>query len=204
MNIAVFLDSQGQVAPLTAPGTVTLFSRNSGRWLIAQQVAFDLSSCTSLDVFRERTLAMLAQFPACHHFVTRDVHGAPRAWFDGLGLTLWQCTGAPERALDTIAQQQPVAPEPEMSLPQAFVHPGTEPGEFYVDLIAARQAGADDTHTAKLLLIPLLGHAEFSRLELLCDHVPKWFARLADYHLIYHSTPLDDGNLRVVVTKTAS
>ncbi|SFU16461.1 Fe-only nitrogenase accessory protein AnfO [Kosakonia arachidis] len=203
MNIAVFLDRQGQVAPLTAPGTVTLFSREHGRWQIVQKIAFDLSSCTSLDVFRERTLAMLAQLPACRHFVTRDVHGAPRAWFDGLGLTLWQCTGAPEPALDTIAQQ-PVAPEAVTLPPQAFVRSGAELGEFYVDLIAARQAGADDIHTAKLLLVPLLGRAEFTRLELRCDHVPKWFARLADYHLQYHSTPLDDGTLRVVVTKTAS
>ncbi|QEM91258.1 hypothetical protein FEI17_11720 [Kosakonia radicincitans] len=203
MNIAVFLDPQGQVAPLTAPGTVTLFSRDCGRWQVAQQIAFDLSSCTSLEAFRERTLAMLAQLPACRHFVTREVQGAPRAWFDGLGLTLWQCTGAPEPALDTIARQ-PMEPEAVTLPPQAFVRSGAEPGEFYVDLIAARQAGADDTHTAKLLLVPLLARAEFTRLELRCDHVPKWFVRLAGYHLLYHSTPLDDGNLRVVVTKTAS
>lgn len=203
MKIAVFLDAQGQVAPLTTPGMVTLFSRDSGHWLVYRKIAFDLSSCTSLEAIRERTLAMLAQIPACRHFVTRDVHGAPRAWFDGLGLTLWQCTGEPEPALDTIAQQQPAEPEPVTLLPQAFIRPGAEPGEFYVDLIAALRAGADDTHTAKLLLVPLLGREEFTRLELLCDHVPKWFARLAEYHLTYHSTPLDDGNLRVVVTKTA-
>lgn len=202
MNIAVFLDPQGHVAPVTVPGRVTLFTRDNGHWRVCRQIAFDLSSCTSLTAFREQTLAMLAQLPACRHFVTRDVHGAPRAWFDGLGLTLWQCTGAVEQALDAIAQQHPVEPEPVTLLPQAFIRPGARQGEFYVDLIAALRAGG--THTSKLLLVPLLQREEFTRLEILCDHVPKWFARLAEYQLVYHSTPLDDGNLRVVVTKTAS
>lgn len=201
MKIAVFLDRHGRVAPLTAPGTVMLFTRDNGCWQVCRQIPFNLSAVTSLVEIRRRTLAMLALLPECRHFVAREIHGALLAWFDGMGLTMWQYDGKPDAVLDAITQRYSPAPAPEAVTlsPEAFVRPGPGPGEFYLDLIAALRCGG--SHTSKHLLLPLLQRQAFRRLEIRCDHVPKWFDRLAEYQLEVTCASAPDGSLRVVVGK---
>ena len=201
MKIAIFIDAQGAIAPLTAPGTVTLYHPQPDGWQVCRKLAFDLSAVTSLAEIRERTLSMLAQLPDCHHFVAHEIHGAQLAWLDGMGLTMWQFRGTPEQALAAIARQQPTSEEPVVVLPEAFIRPGTEEGEFYVDLIAALRCGGDQT--SKRLLLPLLQREAFRRLELRCDHVPKWFSRLEGYQFAVSGENAARGELQVIVSKTA-
>jgi Fe-only nitrogenase accessory protein AnfO len=199
MKIAVFLNEQGLIAALTEPGAVVLYTRENQHWQVCRQIPFTLAGTASLADIRQHTLAMLALMPECRHFVAREIHGALLAWFDGSGLTMWQSAGTPEAALNIIAQQLPAPPEPVALLPQAFVHAGPLPGEFHVDLIAALRCGG--SHTSKQLLVPLMQQESFTRLEIRCDHVPKWFDRLAQYQLSVASSRAPDGNLQVVVSK---
>lgn len=199
MKIAVFLDEQGMIAPLTEPGAVMLYTHDEKGWQVCRQIPFTLAGTPTLADIRQRTLAMLALLPECRHFIAREIHGALLAWFDGMGLTMWQSAGKPEAALNAIALQLPAPVEPVALSPQSFVRPGRHPGEFHVDLIGA--LGCGGSHTSKQLLVPLLQQDTFTRLNIRCDHVPKWFDRLAEYPLTVVSAPTPDGNMQVVVTK---
>lgn len=199
MKIAVFLDARGQIAPIAEPGTVVLYTRSPDGWQVCRQIPFNLATATSLAALRQHTLAMLAQLPECRHFIAGEIQGALLAWFDGMGLTMWQSAGAPEAALEAMARQLASTPAPQAPSPQAAVRPGARPGEFQVDLIAALRGGG--SHTSKQLLVPLLQQPTFRRAEIRCDHVPKWFDRLGEYQLSYRCVSLPDGNLQVVVDK---
>lgn len=205
MNIAVFLDQQGFTAPLGQSGVVTLYTRDGAGWRISQRVPFTLSRQMGLGEIRNRTMSMLAALPDCRHFVARDIQGALLAWLDGMGMTLWQCEGRPEAFLDRLAEhisERITAAEPVVTpLPASLIQPTGDDGAFRLDLIAALRDGGGSGHTSKRLLLPFLQQRHFQRLEILCDHLPRWFdTLLPDMRLSASVTPRPDGTLCVVVT----
>lgn len=198
MKIAVFVDDVGQIAPMDQSGTVLLFAREVQQWRLCQQFPFTMTPEMSLTEIREHTLSLLAQFPECRHFVARDIHGVLLAWLDGKGLTMWQCIGRPLDTLDRIAAQIPPATEPPVLHPEVFIEPGETEGQFRVDLIRALRGGG--AHTSKRVLMPLFEQCRFTRLEITCDHLPKWFSSLDPTRLSYQVMPVVDGVMRVIVT----
>ncbi|WP_437891381.1 Fe-only nitrogenase accessory AnfO family protein [Phytobacter sp. V91] len=197
MKIAVFVDEQGMTAPLGQPGYVKVYTRDGGGWQTCLQIPFALSASLTLNEIRQRTLTMLADLPQCRHFVAREIHGALLAWLDGMGLTMWQGSGQPEDFLDNIASRIAAVPAPVTPLPQAFIVPGAEKGTFRVDLLAALQGGG--SHTSKRLLMPFFEQRNFTSLEILCDHLPKWFSTLNPRELSWTITPAEKGLLTVNV-----
>lgn len=197
MKIAVFVDERGITAPLGQSGYVNVFTREEGQWQSCQQIPFALSPTLTLGQIRQRTLSMLAELPHCRHFVASEIHGALLAWLDGMGLTMWKTSGRPEAFLDRIVAQIPPAPEPVTVLPQAFIMPAEGEGAFRVDLLAALQCGG--AHTSKRLLMPFFAQQTFSSLEILCDHLPKWFSALDTARFTWDITPRSDGTLSVIV-----
>ncbi|QTF07221.1 Fe-only nitrogenase accessory protein AnfO [Brenneria izadpanahii] len=175
MKIAVFINQNGNIAPLFEPGKVKLFSRCDDRWQAAGEIPFTLNYDMSLSEIRTRTLTLLEEMPGCHHFVARQIQGALLAWFDGMGVTMWQFTGIPEDCLaviySSVKQVQRATAVPAAA--ETFIQAGERDGEYHIDLIAA--LAGDARLTSKQLLIPFLQSHTFTRLNVTCDHLPKWF-----------------------------
>lgn len=199
MKIAVFVDEQGVAAPVGQSGYVDVYTRDAGQWQRGQRIPFTLSPSLTLEQIRQRTLAMLAELAPCRHFVASEIHGALLAWLDGMGLTMWKTSGRPEVFLDRIAAQTPSVPElePAPVLPLPFIQPAGSEGAFCVDLLAALHSGG--AHTSKRLLMPFFEQQQFSSLEILCDHLPKWFSTLNPARFAWRVTPRGDGTLSVMV-----
>lgn len=198
MKIAVFVDEQGVTAPLGQSGYVNVFTREEGQWQSCQHIPFALSPTLTLSQIRQRTLSMLAELPPCRHFVASEIHGAPLVWLDGMGLTMWKTSGRPEDFLDRIVAKISPVSETVAVLPQVFIMPTESEGAFRVDLMAALQGGGG-AHTSKELLMPFFEQRTFSSLEILCDHLPKWFSRLDPVRFVWRVTPCGDGTLSVIV-----
>lgn len=201
MKIAVFLDEQGMTSPVWQAHALGLYTRDGEGWRLEKNLPVHLSPEMPLSELRERIAAIIMQLPTCRHFVAAEIHGALRAWFDGMGIAMWQGRGQPLGFLDEIAarDQPPTPAAPETPPQTALVRPGDRDGEFYLNLIEALQGGG--AHTSRRLIQPLLSDAGFQRLEILCDHLPKWFNTLDASRLSVATTSLDDGTLRVVVTR---
>lgn len=105
MKIAVFLNEQGHTLPLGQPGFITLFTRDVTGWQRGESTPFALSWQQGLAEIRQQTLSMLATLHDCHHLVARDIHGALLAWLDGMGITMWKCSGDPMAFLDQMVRQ---------------------------------------------------------------------------------------------------
>ncbi|MCG8707376.1 hypothetical protein JHU04_000563 [Brenneria sp. 4F2] len=175
MKIAVFVDQSGNIAPLFEPGRVKLFSRRDNRWRAIGDIPYALDPAMSLGEIRTRTLTLLEGMPGCHHFAARQIQGALLAWFDGMGVTMWQFSGRPESCLEVIyasAKRMKRVPAPGGAC-DTFIQAGPRAGEYHIDLSAA--LAGDAGLTSKQLLIPFLQSQVFTRLRVTCDHLPKWF-----------------------------
>lgn len=83
-------------------------------------------------------------------------------------------------------------------MPTAFIQPTEKAGEYRLDLIDALRH-SNSGHTSKRLLVPFFQQGSFTRLEITCDHLPKWFTTLEAWQLTADVVPQSDGTLCVTV-----
>lgn len=198
LYIAAYLDPQGMITALGQPGVATLFVPLRSGWQCCREVPCPSTASMSLAALRQQTVTMLEALPECRHIVAREIQGVLLAWLDGRGITMWRGSGKPAPLLDGIAERihasSPVTP----LHPETYFQPGKQSGDFHFNLIEAL-ANSHEGHTSRRLLQPFLQQKQFRRLDVICDHLPKWFATLDAREFSIVSEPRADGTFCVVV-----
>ena len=177
MKIAVFIDDQGNTTSLYQPGRIWLYESSPSGWRVVREITFGLNVQMGLTEIRTLTLAMLADLDGCRHFVARSINGALLSYFDGMGVVMWKLDGEPLGFLPQIQHivEEKAQQEQTQSTPALFIKPGKTAGDYQLDLIDALRS--DKALTSKQVLQPFLRQGEFKRIEVICDHLPKWFSR---------------------------
>jgi|SRR5476649_237792 len=194
MKIAVFMDNDGHTTSLYQPGTVRVFESGPAGWLPVQDIPFSLAGLKALDDIRARTLDMLRSLDGCRHFVADSITGAVRSFFDGMGVVMWRLTGEPAGFLSQIQRrvEEQAGRESALSAPGCFILPGTQAGYYQLNLIDA--LNSDSALTSKQVLLPFLRERDFEQIDIICDHLPKWFKReLLPLKLLLLEVKLPDG-----------
>lgn len=177
MKIAVFIDDQGKTASLYQPGRIWLYESAPSGWRVVREIPFALDLQMRLAEIRNLTLAMLADLEGCRHFVARSINGALLSYFDGMGVVMWKLEGEPLAFLPQIQHivEEKARQQQEQTAPALFIKPGDMAGDYQLDLIGALRS--DKALTSKQVLQPFLRQGEFKQIEIICDHLPKWFSR---------------------------
>jgi Fe-only nitrogenase accessory protein AnfO len=176
MDIAVMVDGGGQAISFNETGFVKLYSNQSGMWKVSKKMAFEINDLFGMAEIRERIRKMVEALVGCRVFVAAEVTGVPYAILEGMGFNIWKVQGAPAEFLDYIAaneaRQKSVALRPAEKL--APVQTERE-GCYFIDLKTLLEQ--DSTLTSKQVLLPFLRYTDFKEVEIICGHVPQWFAK---------------------------
>ncbi|QWA11352.1 Fe-only nitrogenase accessory protein AnfO [Sodalis ligni] len=204
MKIAVFVDTEGKTASLYQQGTIRVYESLPSGWQPVREIPFGLREDMGLAEIRAHILAMLADLDGCRHFVARAINGAMLSYFDGMGIVMWKLTGDPvgflpriqHIALDKTRQEQTA----QGATAATFIKPGDAAGEYRLNLIDALKS--DSALTSKQVLQPFLRRSDFTRLEIVCDHLPKWFDReLPALELTLAAEKKPDGRCYAVISR---
>lgn len=214
MKIAAIVDGNGNAIPFGEPATVRLFSREGDEWYVVDTFAFDPGEHCGLGELKESTQELAARLGDCRIILLRNASGYPRTMLLELGFTLWSIEGAPENYLDRVKQKtaeaaeaaaavvaanQPKAPE---ALPTPKPLGESCAGVYTIDISEAQVC--DGGHNSREILIPFFRTTQFSRIDILCDHVPKWFSsELATMKLNYSTEVVTNGRWLVSVRSHA-
>ncbi|MGD9156446.1 MAG: Fe-only nitrogenase accessory protein AnfO [Bacillota bacterium] len=176
MNIAVMVDSGEQAISFDETGFVKLYGNRSGMWKVTKEMVFGINDLLSIAEIRERIRKMVKALAGCRIFVAAEVTGVPYAILEGMGFNIWKIQGAPAKFLDYIAaneaRQKSVALRPaEKPAPVETERKGC----YFIDLKTLLEK--DSTLTSKQVLLPFLQNVDFKELEVICGHVPLWFAK---------------------------
>ncbi|XBS69689.1 Fe-only nitrogenase accessory protein AnfO [Acerihabitans sp. KWT182] len=204
MKIAVFIDADGRTASFYQQGSIRIYASSPAGWQPVRELAFGLTEEMGLAEVRARTLKMLGELDGCRHFVARAIRGALLSYFDGMGIVMWKLAGDPLGFLPQIEQivNEKARREQAVQAPVAdtFIRPGRQAGEYRLNLIDALKS--DSALTSKRVLQPLLRRSEFTRLDLVCDHLPKWFDReLSALNLTLTAEKKTDGRCYAVIRR---
>ncbi len=200
MKIAVLMDNDGHTTSLYQPGTVRVFESGPAGWLPVRDIPFSLEGLVALDDIRPRTLDMLRSLAGCRHFVASSITGAARSFFDGMGIVMWRLAGEPAGFLSQIQRrvEEQAGRELALSAPERFILPGTQTGHYQLNLIDALKS--DNGLTSKQVLLPFLRDRDFEQIDIVCDHLPKWFKReLLPLRLLLRVADLPDGRCHAFI-----
>ncbi len=209
MNIAAIVDGNGNAVLFGEPGKVIVYARTRDQWKTVDAFAFEFGDPPGLGALKDAIQTLAERLGECRILLIRDVRGFPRTMLLELGFALWSVEGAPVEQLDNVMQLTSRAAEAaaaaiaanqvsssDMPVP-AFLG-GSCSGIYTIDISQVQGSGTG--HNSKDILLPFFRSTPFSRLDIVCDHVPKWFSgELAAMKLNFSTEPVKDGRWLVSV-----
>lgn len=174
--IAVYVNEKGNVSSQREKGLICLYEKSADTWQRVREIPFDTSENNSIAGMRRTIIDMVQKLEGCKAFVASEVAGQLYYVLEANGFECFETEGKPEETLNSIEdalkqeQKQNTQKQPES---EDYILPTKEPGVYFVDM--KRALNLNCSLTSKKLLMPFLHKQEFRCLEILCDHVPRWF-----------------------------
>lgn len=213
MKIAAHVNHQDEVVSLYEAGFLRLYEKNiaadQGNWRASVEIAFVINADMSLSLVKAAIHAVWAELGDCTLLVSAEVRGMIYSVLqEELGVHTWKSEGPLLQQLDTVWQK-----ETEQEAKRRFelvrlagkLSPAPMPvgdpqaGHFWIDLKDA--LAHESTQTSRQILIPFLSNGRFRKLEILCDHLPKWLSwELERLNLSAESEEIDATSVGLRVT----
>jgi len=174
--IAVYVNEQGVTALMDEKGAVRIYDKGDQDWHVIKEYAFEMEQNQSISGIRRYLQEMVQKLEGCKVFVAKAVAGQLYYVLEAHGFESFEAEGVPETFLDSVddavKQELKSSVEKKPSTEQYF-NTTEEVGVFVVNL--KKVLNLDCSLTSKKLLLPFFRKKEFNRVEILCDHVPRWF-----------------------------
>ncbi|QWT45391.1 Fe-only nitrogenase accessory protein AnfO [Azospira inquinata] len=189
MKIAAYVNSRGNPVSLYEPGALRLYEAENlppapPSWRLVREIPFAVDRTMGLPAVKAAVHALGAQLEDCRSLVSGEVRGMIYTVFqEELGFTTWKSTGPLVQQLDSVqAREKEQAAQKRFDLISLAGKPMPTPlligdpreGSFWIDLKEALEHPSGPT--SRQILIPFLEKIPFRKLEIVCDHLPKWLA----------------------------
>ncbi len=204
MKIATYVDGTGELASPSVGGHVRIYDDASGAWEAIRDMAFEIKPDMTLCDVKSAIRQIVVQMEDCRIFLSTAVRGLIYSVLqEEAGIHIWKSQGPILEQLDIVAGKEaeriarreapsmgtppparcaagncgdggngrPVAGKPVAT--SALERIGN--GRYRIDL--ARILASDPNLNSRQILMPVMEEASFETLEILCDHVPRWFSR---------------------------
>ncbi|KPF94289.1 Fe-only nitrogenase accessory protein AnfO [Rhodopseudomonas sp. AAP120] len=197
MKIAAYVDAEGEIARVSDKGAILLFELSGEVWKVRKTIRFGLRPDDGLAEIHASLAAMVPELEDCRLFLSRSVRGVVNSLLQEMGIQTWQSHGPLFTQLETIARKENERAQQAAKDARAErrrtrrrrhhldgsdlddIRPvlvGDEhSGHFRLDLVRLLQD--DPWLNSWDILIPFLAGTPFRQLDLVCDHIPRWFSR---------------------------
>ena len=228
MKIAEFTNTGNDAIPFYGSDSIRILSDSTGSWECIRQVAFEPFNSNQeigLQEIHRRMQKLINDLDDCRIFVATQIRGIPFAILDSEGFSIWKLEGDDVKLYDhikqTIEQRQSDMKKSDeigtctgssctivngcngeisVDIPQPV--PTENDGEFTIDLIKIFEN--DSSLNSRVILIPFLLTGSFQKLEIICDHTPKWLSRDYEIFNVVLNEKLSNGICIVTVSPDGS
>ncbi|HWQ73764.1 MAG TPA: Fe-only nitrogenase accessory AnfO family protein [Syntrophomonas sp.] len=173
MKIAVLMNESGRAASFFETAALLVYEKNGDSWVADQKYDWTPGMHHSMSALRTYLGHIVDWLQDCKVVAAKRSHGFYRVVFESCGVAVWAVEGCPQDFIPQIEcfynENTETGSEPaELICPIAG-----KTGFYAVDL---REVMAHhDAYNSRDVLMPFFQKSAFERLEIICDHVPKWF-----------------------------
>jgi len=178
MLIAAYVGTSGEIVDYFEPGSLCLYEDLSGTWVKVGEAPLSLQPDMPLGLLKGKFVEATEKLgKKSRVFLAKELRGILRVFLEEQGFRVWKSRGLLEVQLSDARRQEEDALAEQAALDAALPQPDPvgDPaeGNYHFDLMKILSEG--DCHVSRDLLMPFLETVSFARLEVLCDHVPRWF-----------------------------
>lgn len=194
MEIAVLVDADGRAADFKTGGTVNVYEIGEQGFHLMRKKQYVSVASKGAPVIRASLKELGEWLGSCKVLVARELNGIYFTVLEGLLFNMWEMTGFPQDFLDYIYKGE-LAEKEKTQLPEKKYAPVEKGrGVFVIDLDTVMNN--DSGLTSKKVLLPFLQKENFKKLEVKCNHIPRWFeVELPGLKLKALAEKQDDGYL---------
>jgi Fe-only nitrogenase accessory protein AnfO len=175
MKIAAYVNTMNEVVSIYEKGIIRLYEKILGIWTTKVAIALDMNEQMNIPEVRMNLKKAVAALGDCKIFLSGEVKGVPYAILEGMGFNIWKSEGSVFEQLEYVAEKETEAVEESKKPKPAPLPVGDIRDGFY----RINLADVLDKHqqlTSKQVLLPFMEKTAFQKLEILCDHPPRWLA----------------------------
>ncbi|WKW52127.1 Fe-only nitrogenase accessory protein AnfO [Rhodomicrobium lacus] len=213
MKIAAYVNDDGELTSLYKKGRFRLYEGEAKTWRPIGDISFEMSADASLPNVRETIETAATSLGECKIILSSEARGFFYSYFAELGVSSWKSNAPVLDALPTVEKGEREKAEAAAAAGCDSAHEGCssggcgskgrkklvqlQPVTAAEPLIPAEDLGnghyrfdlANELKKNPLLnsrqaLIPILSQTPFETLEIICDHIPRWFMqRVAELDL---------------------
>lgn len=197
-SVAVFLDEEGNTSSLDKNGTINLYVKEGEYWALENSYPFTLEDGLSLIGLRRSLLNIISKLGDCKILVAESISGQLFSVLESVSFSTYEVSGRPEQFLDSVLHQEELYIQKQLleatqAQDEFFPDKIDDYGNYSIDLKTILDTNA--TATSKQILMPFIKAGDFNQLDVICDHVPKWFEReLPSMGYSFHVAKRKDGN----------
>lgn len=174
MKIAAFVDEGGAVTNTYDSCLLCLYDNSSGDWQKCNQTPFQLSPNLGIAGAKAKVRSLFSQVSDCKVCILGSLRGLMAVLIQDFGVRVWISEGPLAEQLNRVAcEEARQQPQPEIETSPLAIERVDE-DLCSINLIKGMEEFAN--LNSRQLLIPLLKSVRFRHIEIVCDHVPRWFA----------------------------
>ena len=192
MFLAVLVNDKGQTTSFEKDGTVRLYIKTDDGWELQKEKAYSCEGLENAEGFRKSLLEIIRWMPGCDLVVVNRIRGVQYLAFEEHKISMLEIPGRPEDFIQDIHLcETHERTEDAIPLEHVAIYEQT-PDHYYSDLRDVMNGKT--SYNSKQILLPFFKNANFKSLEILCEHVPKWFEKeLPELHLIFTAENFKNG-----------
>jgi Fe-only nitrogenase accessory protein AnfO len=178
LKIAVVENSNQKTSSIFEPGFIAIYEEDAGEWKILNRFENKIYNAKGIAAVRMAVVDTVKQLGDVKILVAGEIPGIAFGTFQAAGFDIFLIENSGLDVLDSVKKEMLEAIEERQKEPHKFditefLEPGMNKGDFCLDMEKILLKNLD--LTSKKILIPYLKKGEFTRLDVVCSHIPKWF-----------------------------
>ena len=207
-SIAVLLNNNGETSSWLDNGIIKVYKKTNEEWIELKSLPYSVSTNINIISLRKYLSELVEKLDNCRIFVAKEVSGLLFSILDSYCFDIYELNGIPDIFLDSILISQEKHQMEKLQKEELLLASHSE-NKFFPEIIdkhgnytinLKKLLQADATFTSKKILIPFLEKEKFKSLEVIFDHVPKWFEKdLPKMGYDFDITTLKDDIMRIFI-----
>jgi Fe-only nitrogenase accessory protein AnfO len=178
LRIAVVENDKQKTSSIFEPGFVTIYEENGEGWKVLNRFKNNVFNTKGIAAVRTAVAETLKHLDDVRILIASEVPGIAFGTFQAAGFEIFIVENNTSDVLDPVKKEMLELIEERKEKPRGFditqfLKPGMNKGDFCLNMEEILLKNPE--LTSKKILIPYLKNEEFSTLDVICSHIPKWF-----------------------------
>lgn len=209
-EIAVYVDSLGEVSDLNEVGIIKVFSKDKNKWKVIRELPFKFQTTEEKEDIRLDMLNIANALENCKTFIAKEFSDLAYTMLDSMGFSTWKMDGDPSEFLEYILEKEEEEIE-ELKLIQSSSYSDkkqnigpVEIGNNGYYILNLKELQEHNTGiSSKQALKPFLNNESFSELIVTCSHIPNWLENeLEKLNLDFQFSRTGQSDYIIIINKT--